>query len=256
MTPANPSRQFRIGAYLYGIYVWVEFILMVICMILVTLFVPGLERRRRWVAWLGRTSMRLAGMRTEVRGLENLPARDCIVVANHSSYLDAIVLQGYLPDRFSFVVKGEMKKFPAIGFLLRRVGSRFVERFDASASARDARRLIRAASEGECLAIFPEGTFTQEPGLGRFRAGAFATAIRAELPAVPVVISGTRHILAAETLLPRHGHVRIDILPAIETSHSAYSNSKDLAAHVRQQILSILDEPDLLLEVSEDVSSP
>ena len=255
MTRANPPRIFRISAFLYGISVWVEFILIVACMILVSVFVPGLERRRRWVAWLGRISMRLAGMRTEVRGFENLPARDCIVVANHSSYLDAIVLQGYLPERFSFVVKGEMKNFPAIGFLLRRVGSRFVERFNVSESARDARRLIRAAREGECLAIFPEGTFTPTPGLGRFRAGAFATAIRADLPVVPVVISGSRHILAAETLLPRHGHLRIDFLPAIETSHPAYSNSKDLAALARQQILSILDEPDLLLEASEEAST-
>jgi 1-acyl-sn-glycerol-3-phosphate acyltransferase len=251
MTRANPPRKFRISAFFYGICVWVEFILIVACMILVTVLVPGLERRRRWVAWLGRTFMRLAGIQTEVHGFENLPERDCIVVANHSSYLDAIVLQGYLPERFSFVVKGELKNFPAIGFLLRRVGSRFVERFDASGSARDARRLIRAAREGECLAIFPEGTFTPKPGLGRFRAGAFATAIQADLPVVPVVISGSRHILAAEILLPRRGHVRIDILPAIETSHLAYSNNKDLAAHARQQILSVLNEPDLLLEASE-----
>jgi len=254
MTHASPTQAFRMHTFFYGIYVWIEFVLIVMCMVFVTLVVPGLERRRRWVAWLGRTSLRLAGMRTTVHGYESLPSEDCVVVANHSSYVDAIVLQGFLPERFSFVVKGEMKNTPAIGFLLRRVGCRFVERFNASESARDARRLIRAAAKGESLAIFPEGTFVSKPGLGKFRAGAFATAIRANMPVVPVVISGTRDILVAGTMMPRHGHTRIDILPPIKTSHPAYASSKTLSAFTREQLLSVLDEPDMSLDESSDAA--
>jgi 1-acyl-sn-glycerol-3-phosphate acyltransferase len=156
------------------------------------------------------------------------------------------VLFGFMPPRFSFVIKGEMKKFPIVGFLLQRVGARFVERFDASGSARDARHLLKAASAGESLAIFPEGTFHPQPGLARFRSGAFAAAIRAGVPVVPVVISGSRRVLPGGHLLPRHGHLRIDVLTPIEPDSDSYGNSKNLAELSRQRILGILDEPDLL----------
>jgi 1-acyl-sn-glycerol-3-phosphate acyltransferase len=139
-----------------------------------------------------------------------------------------------------------MQRFPFVSFLLRRIGSKFVERFEASGSARDARQLLRAATSGESLALFPEGTFIEEPGLGRFRSGAFAAAIKAGIPVVPVVISGSRHLLPAGRTLPRYGNLRIDILNPIDPSDGAFGNSRMLADLARQKILNVLDEPDLL----------
>jgi len=251
MNEMNTGHRAGLVDILYGTYVWIEFALAVLAAILAAIFVPGLERRRRCVAFCSRLSLRLAGISTVVRGLEKLPAKDCVIVANHASYIDGVLLQGFLPSRFSFVVKGEMQSFPAVNILLRRVGCRFVERFEASGSARDARQLLKAASAGESLVVFPEGTFATEPGLGRFRAGAFAAAIRANVAVVPAVISGSRVILPAEKLLPRHGHLRVDILNPIETSHPAFASSKALGALARKQILTILDEPDLLPAADE-----
>jgi 1-acyl-sn-glycerol-3-phosphate acyltransferase len=191
---------------------------------------------------------RLVGVSVKVRGYEKLPTGHCIVVSNHASIVDGVLLQGFLPPRFSFVIKGEMQRVPAVNFLLRRVGSRFVERFDASGSARDARDLLRAASGGESLTFFAEGTVISKPGLSRFRAGAFAAATRASVPIVPLVISGSRHVLLAHTRLPRHGNLRIDILNPIEPSHPAFGNSRELAELSRQRILEVLDEPDLTAE--------
>jgi len=231
---------------LFGIYAWIVFAICVLAAIVFTLVLPGLDRRRRWVtvcAWL---PFRLTGITTRVRGLEKIPAGECVVVANHASYLDGVLLQGYLPPRFSYVIKGEMGRIPVVSLLLRRIGSKFVERFDASGSVRDARQLLKAATAGESLAFFPEGTFVAEQGLGRFRAGAFAAAIKAGVPVVPVVISGSRRILPANALFPRHGHLRIDILNPIDRSDPAYGDSRALAVAARQKILAALDEPDLL----------
>lgn len=235
-------------SYLYGIYCWLVFIGCIFFAILAAVLVPGLERRRRYVAACSRTIFRLVGVHVSLRGYENLPTGHCIVVSNHASIVDGVLLQGFLPPRFSFVVKAEMRRFPAVHYLMRRVGSRFVERFETSASARDARDLLRAASAGESLTFFAEGTVTSKPGLNRFRAGAFVAAIKASIPIVPICISGSRRILAAHTLLPRHGHLRIDILNPVEPSHGAFANSKELAELSRQRILEVLDEPDLLAE--------
>ena len=231
---------------LWGVYAWLSFIVCITVAILGALLLPGKNRRRRWASGAGRAIFWLAGVKATVRGTNFIPQYQCIVVANHASYIDGVILNAYLPPRFSFVIKGEMGKVPVAGFLLRRIGSQFVERFDTSGSARDARRLLKVAESGESLAFFPEGTFRPVPGLDRFRAGAFAAAINSELPIVPVVISGSRALLPAATILPRHGHLMIDMLAPIEPDNAAFASSKDLAELARQRILTVLDEPDLL----------
>lgn len=246
MTEIDSASSPGIGGFFFGIYAWLVFVLCVLSGIVFTLLLPGLERRRRWVTASARATFQLTGIPVSVRGLEKLPSGHCIVVANHASYLDGVLLFGYLPPRFAFVIKGEMKNFPLVGFLLRRIGAKFVERFDASGSARDARHLLKAASNGESLAFFPEGTFQPYPGLDRFRPGAFAAAVNASLPVIPAVISGSRHVMPGGHILPRHGHLRIDVLNPVEPGDPAYDNSRDLAELSRQRILEVLDEPDLL----------
>ncbi|MDC0178860.1 1-acyl-sn-glycerol-3-phosphate acyltransferase [Woeseiaceae bacterium] len=231
---------------LWSIYAWVVFGTCIFGAFIVALLPCGKDRRRCWVSATARALFAMTGVKTTIRGLEKMPMSQCIVVANHASYLDGIILNALLPPRFAFVIKSEMSKVPIAGFLFRRVGSEFVERFEISGSMRDARRLLKVAESGESLAFFPEGTFLLEPGLNRFRAGAFAAAINSKVPIVPMVIFGSRYILPAETLMPRHGHIRIEVLNPIEPSNAAFTNSKDLAALTRQRILTILDEPDSL----------
>jgi 1-acyl-sn-glycerol-3-phosphate acyltransferase len=129
---------------------------------------------------------------------------------------------------------------------MRRSGARFVERFKSSQSARDARQIVKAARSGESLGFFPEGTFLKEPGVGRFRAGAFMAAIKGGMPVVPIAVSGTREMLGAGRALPRPARIRVDIQPPILPDDPAYGNHHILAETARQRILSALDEPDLL----------
>ena len=235
---------------IYSIYAWIVFSVCTFTATLCTFIIPGLDNRRRSVTACARAIFLLAGIQVSMDGLHKIPSSGCVVVANHASYLDGILLKAYLPARFSYVIKNEMQRVPIAAFFLKRIGSRFVERFDPSRSARDMRQLLKAAQTGESLAFFPEGTFTLEPGLRRFRAGAFAAAIRARVPVVPVVISGSRYILPENTLLPYHGNMRIDILDPIGPSEHSYTNARDLANLARSRILDVLDEPDLLVKSS------
>jgi len=156
-----------------------------------------------------------------------------------------LLLKGYLPARFSFVIKGEMREIPIVHFLLRRAGSRFVERFEAAGSARDARKIVQAAKGGESLAFFAEGTFRDFPGVGRFHAGAFVAAIKGEMPVVPVAIFGTRQMHPGEPKLPRPVPLTVEILPAMTSADPEFMNHRALAEAARQRILAVLDEPDL-----------
>ncbi len=229
----------------WGLYAWLCFILACIFSLVVALLVPDLHRRERLVSWAARTIFKLARIRVTIRGVDNLPADGCVVVANHASYIDGVLLKGYLPARFSFVVKGEMRNIPVVHFLLRRSGSKFVERREATASSRDARQLVKAAQGGESLCFFPEGTFRLQPGVERFRAGAFVAAAKGGLPVIPVAISGTRTMLSSGRLLPRRAELVIEVLAAITPGDRNFGSSRTLAEASRQRILTALGEPDL-----------
>lgn len=229
----------------YGSFALASFFVCSVGALLGAALLPGLSRRRRWVSAAARCWFLIAGIRVSRSGFANIPPGHCVVVANHASYLDGVILQAYLPPRFSYVIKGEMQDVPLASFLLRRIGSRFVDRFVATNSTRDARNLLKAASSGESLGIFPEGTFHPEAGLRKFRAGAFAAAIKGRLPVVPVVIRGSRHILPSRRILPRRGPLAIHALPAITPDSPEFATSKTLAQATRQRLLSVLDEPDL-----------
>lgn len=236
----------RITTVVWGLLGWLSFILAVVFSLIVAIIVPGANRRRHLVTGASKAIFVMVGVRVNVQGIDNLPPDNCIVVANHASYVDGMLLNGYLPSRIAFVIKGEMRDIPVAHFLLRRTGSKFVERKEAVGSSRDARQMVKAAVGGESLGFFPEGTFIKEPGVGRFRAGAFVAAIKGGIPVVPVAISGTREMLPAGRLLPKRVDLIIDILPAISPGDDNYGNSKALAESARQRILAVLDEPDLL----------
>ena len=231
---------------LWGIYAWLCFGLLVIFSIIVVIVVPSAERRHKIATWSSRMVFVLPRIEVRVTGMDNLPTDDCVVVANHASYIDGLLLKGYLPWRFNFVIKGEMRNFPLAHFVLRRSGAKFVERTDIKGSARDARQIVKAALEGESLGFFPEGTFLEEPGIGRFHGGAFVAATKSEMPVVPVAIGGSRYVLPAKRFLPRRGPLTIDILPAIAPGDPDFDTSRGLAEAARQRILAVVDEPDLL----------
>lgn len=235
-----------VGNFFWGIWAWLCFALACIYSLIIAIFMPGLHRRQKLVTFGTKMIFVLARVKVTVRGMDNLPTDSCVVVANHASYIDGFLLKGYLPARFGFVIKGEVRDIPIVHFLLRRSGAKFVERNNMSGSSRDARQLVKAAKEGESLGFFPEGTFHLQPGINRFRLGAFVAAIKGEMPVVPVAISGTRHMLPAGRFLPRKTDLKIDILPAIAPGDNGFESSRQLAEAARQRILAALDEPDLL----------
>jgi 1-acyl-sn-glycerol-3-phosphate acyltransferase len=230
----------------YGAYTYMVFVVLALAALLGVLLVPGLERRRNIARAAARVFLRLAGMRLAVKGLERLPAARCVVVANHSSYLDGLVLTAALPARFGFVIKREMANVPLAGLLLHRIGAEFVERFDRHKGAADARRVLRKAAAGQSLVFFPEGTFSRQPGLLKFHAGAFLTAARTGCPIVPAAVQGTRQALPPGQLLPHPAPITVELLPVVQTStDDSGAAATELRERARQAILHHLCEPDL-----------
>jgi 1-acyl-sn-glycerol-3-phosphate acyltransferase len=237
----------RAALTLYGVYAWLAFLVFGGTTLLLLLVLPGLNFRRRVGAIGSRMWLAAAGIRIEFKGSENIPDTPSVIVANHSSYIDGVLLKAILPARFAFVIKKEMVRVPIAGLLLRRIGAEFVDRFNRHSGAMDARRLMRAASGGGSLVFFPEGTFTHRAGIGRFHGGAFVIAARSQMPVVPLAIQGARDVLPANSIFPRPGRISIFVLPAI-VAPSTVPNAS-IANHQRDEsraaILQALNEPDL-----------
>jgi 1-acyl-sn-glycerol-3-phosphate acyltransferase len=223
------------------------FLVVALTALVAVLLMPTLSLRRGTARIAARGFFLFAGMPLRLRGCENLPVGQCVVVANHASYLDGVVMAAALPPRFGFVIKREMNDVPVAGLLLRRIGSEFVDRFNRHKGGTDARRVLRTAAGGHSLVFFPEGTFTAEVGLGKFHTGAFAIAARAACPVVPAVILGTRRNMPATRVFPRPGPLQVRFgAPIFAVAASA---SEDPALVLRDQsraaILEQLGEPDL-----------
>lgn len=159
-----------------------------------------------------RASRRLVGaMRipTEVVWERKLDLRaPHIIVANHSSYFDAIFLSALLGEPHRFVAKAELAGFPGLGSFLRKLRTLFVERSAPKQNGTAVDRFCEALRAGDPLVIFPEGTFTDTTGLRAFHLGPFRAAVAAGVPIVPLALCGTRSVLRAGHWLPRRAPVR------------------------------------------------
>ncbi|MFM2286976.1 MAG: hypothetical protein RL684_119 [Pseudomonadota bacterium] len=195
----------------HTLYAGCVFTVLALVALLGMALLPSLRARRSLARLTGRAALTLAGMPVSVRLPAQIP-EPCIVVANHESYLDGIVLASTLPPQFAFVIKREVAGLPLGGWLLHRLGAQFVARGQKAGSARDALRVLRQASRGQSLAFFPEGTFRPEPGLMRFHTGAFAAAELANAPVLPLALFGTRRCLPPGAFLTRPGRIRVRAL--------------------------------------------
>ncbi|MDH5726984.1 MAG: AMP-binding protein, partial [Nitrospira sp.] len=232
----------------FAAWAWLVFCLVVPVVWLMTIFTP----RPSWAWAVGRVGARLllwlTGTPLSVSGLDYLPrGTPCVLVANHASFLDGMVLVAALPEQFSFVAKREFLDQFIPRVYLQRLGTEFVERFAAHESVQDARRLEGALRAGRTLVFFPEGTFTRLPGLQPFRMGAFVVAANTGVPVVPVAICGTRSILRDGQWWPRRGAITITfgapLLPVAD-ARDAFDAAVRLRDDARAHIVRHCGEPD------------
>ncbi len=239
-------RTRRTGAQLfYAAYAWLLFWLIAPPVWLTVALLPRPAWAIAGIRFAARLFLRLLGTPLRVSGLERLPRTPYVLVANHASYLDGIVLTAVLPGSYSFVAKREFTGSFVARVFLKRLGAEFVERFAPAGGVEDTRTLVAAARTGRVLVFFPEGTFTRTPGLLPFRLGAFVTAAQAGATLVPVALRGTRAILRAGHWFPRRGAVMLTIGEPLTPAGTDWQAALKLRDAARAEILRHCGEPDL-----------
>jgi 1-acyl-sn-glycerol-3-phosphate acyltransferase len=190
---------------------------------------------RRWVAAIARAFFAVVGVRLRLRGREQIPAGPSVLVFNHASYLDGMVLLALLPGASRFVVKGELGGSVLLRRALVRLGVEFVERFDPKRGIEDTARLEAAVRDGASLVVFPEGTNRRIPGLFPFRLGAFQIAARTRAPVVPGGIAGTRAVLRADQWFPRRAPVEVTMGAPLSADSEVHSETWEATLALRER---------------------
>jgi 1-acyl-sn-glycerol-3-phosphate acyltransferase len=153
-----------------------------------------------------------------LEGLENLPLnRSCIVIANHASYMDFILLgtvfEYVLNRRLHFWAKPKVTAHPAFKIFAKY--TRTIEITSKSAS-REFWEISRSfLSQGDSIGIFPEGTRSRTGALGKFNSGYARLANATRTPVVPAVITNTFQILPPGRSVPGLSKSRIHFYPPV-----------------------------------------
>lgn len=240
----------RTGAWVYAGYAWTLFALLAMsCGSMIALLRrPPLGRRIAHGA--ARMFLRLAGVTSTVSGLDRLPQRPHVLLVNHASYLDAIVLTALLPPTpgYTFTAKREFASQRLMRALLTGLGAIFIERFDVERSMEDVDLMVAALRRGDHLLVFPEGAFSREPGLKPFHAGAFAAAALADAPVVVAGLRGTRTALRGGTWLPRRVAIEFEIGEHLMPSGHDWAATARMRAAARKAMAPLSGEFDPLTQ--------
>jgi 1-acyl-sn-glycerol-3-phosphate acyltransferase len=234
-----------IGDTLYAAWWWLIIGLGFLFAWVAAMVLPTLSSRWAALRGIARGALALVGIPVKVDGIDRIPNGNAVIVFNHASYMDAVVLAAVLPGEPAFVAKKELSEQFFAGVLLRRLGIQFVERFDAAASLADAQAVSDLARRGRLFVFFPEGTFTRRAGLLGFYLGAFKVAAETGLPLVPGVLRGTRTMLRGEQWFPRRTPVSVEIAEPIMPSGTDFSAMLALRDAARAAMLARVGEPDL-----------
>src|SRR5450631_3756846 len=143
-------------------------------------------QRRAMKAW-SRQLLTILNIGIQIEGQQLTRGEGgCLLVANHVSWLDIIVLNAIHPAHF--IAKSEVRGWPIIGWLSRRCGTIFIERALRQNASLINRRISLLLKQDACVGLFPEGTTTDGKQAGHFHSALIQPAIDAGVWLCPIAL--------------------------------------------------------------------
>jgi 1-acyl-sn-glycerol-3-phosphate acyltransferase len=175
-----------------------------------------------------------------VEGLSNIDSsQSYIYMSNHRSNFDIPVLLGCLPVQFRWLAKAELFKIPIFGRAMAGAGYVKIDRYNRESAFKSIDQVAAKMKGGVSVMIFPEGTRSEDGKVKPFKKGGFVMAVDSGVPIVPVVIRGTRSIMAKGSWRIYPGSVRLFIEKPIVTTGYTRDTKDDLIKYVRNVICDV-----------------
>lgn len=197
----------------------------------------------RYVArpW-GRIILWITPVKVEIININKVMNKQSyVVVANHQSTYDILVLYGYLPLDFKWVMKIELRKVPFIGFACEKMGHIYVDRKNRQASIKAMKEAREKLVHGNSVVFFPEGTRSQGKQLRPFKKGAFRMAEDLQLPILPISIDGADRVLPSGGLFITPGKITLTFHDPISVSEINEDNIAQVMQQAKVKIASAIN---------------
>jgi len=165
-----------------------------------------------------RLQTRFLKIQVRVQGLENIPPRACVFVANHASNVDPMVLLPAIPRRVGILVKRELFRIPIFSTAMRVAQFVPIDRGSRESTGATVSTVVDNLHKGFSYLIFSEGTRSPDGRMRPFKRGALTMAIEAGAAIVPVSLGGTHRLLAKGTTIVRPGQATVQFGPAMDAS--------------------------------------
>jgi len=189
-----------------------------------------------------RAGFRVAGIRVQVEGRENVPAgQACIFMANHVSNLDPPALIPRIPGRTAAFAKRALFKIPVFGYCLKLGGFIPVDRTGSAHTAQESVVAAKRVLEQDVhITTFVDGTRSRDGRLLPFKKGTFYLAMQTGAPCVPVSIYGTETLMSKGSFGIKRGTAHIVFHAPVNPGD--YATREELLEAVRAAIASGLPE--------------
>lgn len=184
-----------------------------------------------------RATLRAAGVRLRITGLDKIPAgRALVFMPNHQSNIDPPAMVGALPPVL-VLGKQEFFRAPILGRAMRRRGFIPIDRRNRARAIAAVDEAVKSLQAGRSFLLFPEGTRSPDGRLGAFKKGVFMMALKAGAPIVPISISGAFKVMPKGRFAIRPGAVRVTIHDPVPTEDCTIRDRERIMDRVRQAIL-------------------
>jgi len=178
-----------------------------------------------------------------VRGLNNVPSKDqpALYVSNHASWFDIPLVAQVIPNDFKFVAAAELASLPLVGQQLTDGKHVLIDRNTRRGQLKSFKESVAYLKRGWSIFAFPEGTRSRNGKMIPFKGGVFAMAVKANVPIVPISISGafeTYPSSAILPLLPNGENLKVTVHPPISVDGKT---EDEIAELTRTAIASAVD---------------
>ena len=191
--------------------------------------------------WGAKTGWRLAGVKLEVIGQEQLdPDQAYIYMSNHTSNLDPPIEVPALGRQLSIMAKKELFKIPIFGTAMHIAKVVPVDRHNRQAAIESVRHAVEVLQSGVSMMVYPEGTRSRDGRLLPFKKGPFHMAMEANVPIVPITILNTHRLWPKGTFKIKPGTVKMIFHAPIHPAQ--FANREDLMTAIRNQIASAIPD--------------
>lgn len=176
----------------------------------------------------------------EIRGLENIPAKDgFIFYPNHQGLFDVLTFFYSCPRPFAFVIKKEAKDVFLLKQVIAATGSLAMDRDDIRQSMQVINQVANEVKEGRNYIIFAEGTRSRQGNrLGEFKGGSFKAAQKAKCPIVPCALINAFVPFDENSVRPVT--VRLVYLPPMYYEEYQSMKTTEIAAEVKRRIEKVI----------------